>query len=435
MKVKKIGLGMISAALVLAAGCSSAHSSNTGGQEQSSSQKVELRFSWWGSQERHNRTLKVIELFEKKYPNIKITGEYSGNDGYNDKLAAQIAAGNAPDIMQIGGSFLGEYVTRNAILDLTPNVNSKELDTADFDKGILSSGSYNGKLYGISMGNNAWSLMLNTEMLKKAGIALPKENWTWDDFAKLTGEIASKLGKGYYGAFYDAGNSNYFDVFLKQRGKVMYKDGQIQFTKDDLTAWFNLWEDLRKKGAVTPPEVLASNPSTPDKSLLITGKVAIQMDASNLLTAYQKNTKDGLILLTVPAGDQGNGQFLRPAQFITAYSKTKHPKETVQFIDFYINDPEAGQILGNERGIPESSKIRELLKKDAGPVDLAMYDYSDKISKVGTGSFTELMPGFNEFGTLLKTTSEKISFEQAAVPQAVDQLWDDIQKLLSKYKK
>lgn len=48
---------------------------------------------WWGSQARHDATLKVIDLFEKKNPNIKINGEYMGSDGYFDKLNTQVAGG------------------------------------------------------------------------------------------------------------------------------------------------------------------------------------------------------------------------------------------------------------------------------------------------------------------------------------------------------
>src|SRR5438309_7774687 len=40
--------------------------------------KVEMRFAWWGSQDRHNRTIKAIELFEQQHPNITFTYEFDG---------------------------------------------------------------------------------------------------------------------------------------------------------------------------------------------------------------------------------------------------------------------------------------------------------------------------------------------------------------------
>ena len=35
---------------------------------QSGGAPAELRVAWWGSQDRHNRTIKAIELFQKKHP-------------------------------------------------------------------------------------------------------------------------------------------------------------------------------------------------------------------------------------------------------------------------------------------------------------------------------------------------------------------------------
>ncbi|MGL5700266.1 MAG: ABC transporter substrate-binding protein, partial [Kluyvera sp.] len=43
---------------------------------------VELRMSWWGGNSRHQATLKALELFKQKYPNIKVKAEYTGWEGH-----------------------------------------------------------------------------------------------------------------------------------------------------------------------------------------------------------------------------------------------------------------------------------------------------------------------------------------------------------------
>lgn len=37
----------------------------------------------------------------KKYPNIKVECEYGAWDGWAEKVATQLAAGTAPDLMQV----------------------------------------------------------------------------------------------------------------------------------------------------------------------------------------------------------------------------------------------------------------------------------------------------------------------------------------------
>ena len=81
---------------------------------------VTLRFSWWGGDERLAATLKVIEQFQEKYPHITVEAEYGSSDGYNDKLATQLAAGTEPDIIQIepGNMALLASDETNYFLDL-----------------------------------------------------------------------------------------------------------------------------------------------------------------------------------------------------------------------------------------------------------------------------------------------------------------------------
>ncbi|MFY9436233.1 MAG: ABC transporter substrate-binding protein, partial [Limnochordia bacterium] len=63
-------------------------------------EQIVLRVSWWGSQGRHDRTLAVIDLFEAKYPHIKIEPEFAGWDNYWERIAAQAAGRNLPDVFQ-----------------------------------------------------------------------------------------------------------------------------------------------------------------------------------------------------------------------------------------------------------------------------------------------------------------------------------------------
>ena len=48
-----------------------------------------LRFSWWGGDDRHDATLKAIDLWNKIHPEISITPEYGGWDGWTEKTVSQ----------------------------------------------------------------------------------------------------------------------------------------------------------------------------------------------------------------------------------------------------------------------------------------------------------------------------------------------------------
>ena len=46
--------------------------------------QVELKFSWWGGDSRHEATEKAIQAFMAKYPNITVTAEYGAWSGWEE---------------------------------------------------------------------------------------------------------------------------------------------------------------------------------------------------------------------------------------------------------------------------------------------------------------------------------------------------------------
>ena len=81
--------------------------------------QVTLRFSWWGTDARHEATLAVISAFERANPNIKIEPEYGAQAGYNEQKTVQFASGTAPDIFQIETGAGPEYQKLGVLYNLS----------------------------------------------------------------------------------------------------------------------------------------------------------------------------------------------------------------------------------------------------------------------------------------------------------------------------
>ncbi|WP_248927085.1 ABC transporter substrate-binding protein [Paenibacillus hamazuiensis] len=397
---------------------------------------VELRIMWWGDQKRADITNQALRKFEEKNPGIKVVGEFAPSSGYFDKLNTQLASGTAPDVFFLGGNVV-DYANKGVLLDLGPYV-GKELDLSDMDKGMVEYGTFKGKLLHISAGANARGIIVNTELFNKAGLPVPQDGWTWDDFAKTSKEIADKLGKGYFGT-YDF-TVDGMDISLKQRGKQLYdmEGGKLGFEQKDAEEWFLYWDKMRKDGGVVTPELQVSNPpSDTSKSLIVTGKAAMGLTASNQLVAHQNLTKDKLTLVQVPRGPKGTGVVFESSQGLSGYAKTKHPKEVAMLMNYWINDPDAAKILGNDRGVPVTSKNRDLLKKDAGPVDQIIYDYTSSVSEATKKEPVKVSynpPGFTEYSKLAETTVQEIGFGKKDVKKGVEDFYNGTVKIFNNNK-
>lgn len=426
--LKKCFVGMLASLLLFVTACSGTDHTGGGSTDAGAAPggQVELRMMWWGDQKRADITNEALKVFQDKHPNIKIVGEFSPSSGYFDKLNTQLASGTAPDIFFLGGNVV-DYAKKDVLLNLDPYVGS-ELKLDGMDATMVEYGRLDGKLQHISAGANARGIVINKALFEKAGIPLPDRDWDWEEFAAISKELSDKLGDGVYGTYNFTVDG--MDIFLKQRGKQLYdmENGKLGFAKEDIQEWFEYWEQASKAGGVVTPELQVSNPhDDTSKSLLITGKAAMSLLPSNQLAAFQSLTEDPLILHPVPRGPKGTGVVFESSQGLSGYANTKHPKEVATLMDFWINDPEAANILGNDRGVPVTEANRNLLQEEAGPVEEIVYNYTSLVSEATKTEPFDVSynpPGFAEFSKLAQTTTQEIGFGRKNVEQAVTDFYN-----------
>ena len=65
-------------------------SGGSGSGDSGNGGKVELKFSWWGGDSRHEATEKAIQAFMAKYPDITVTAETGAWSGWEEKQALNI---------------------------------------------------------------------------------------------------------------------------------------------------------------------------------------------------------------------------------------------------------------------------------------------------------------------------------------------------------
>src|SRR5256714_5439996 len=131
--------------------------------------KVEMRFAWWGSQDRHNRTIKAIEMFQQLHPNISITYEFAGFTDYFTKMSTYATGGNLPDLMQQDYATINQWTTNGLLMPLDNFVNDNTINLKDVPKASIDGGRIGGKLIALNLGNNSQSMMLDTDAFQKAG--------------------------------------------------------------------------------------------------------------------------------------------------------------------------------------------------------------------------------------------------------------------------
>lgn len=379
MSKRPRGLAAIALAGVLLAATACGGGSSSGSEDGT----VELRFGWWGNNDRAAATQRVIDAFQKENPGITVKGSYTDFNSYFDRLATEVAAGNAPDVITLGGAYPREYGDRGALLDLAEV--SGTLKTGDIGKAALDNGNFNGVQYGVPTGVNSIALVVNPAIFDKAGVELPDDStWTWDDYKRIAKELAGKLPKGTF-AMADPTRTDMLDVFSRQRGESLYTpDGKVGISEQTLVDWWNMTLELRDAGA-TPPASQTAELTTqpaPEQSLIGRGLAAMQFEWSNQLTALRKASGVELRLMRAPGESAGTqpGMWLQASQLYTINARSEHPEEAAKFVDFLVNSPEAGKIILADRGIPANASVRSAIESELSEDEVAQAKFIDDLT-------------------------------------------------------
>lgn len=372
MRTALLPLSRVFVAWGLVAGCAGGEAPAGLQAVQKEVVQIPLRISWWGSADRTTRTKAVIAMFEAQNPDIKITPEFyvptQGQPGvaYWPTMNQHAANGTLPDVMQHDYAFIEEWKTRGLLRPLDDLTQNGPLDLSDVPTGLVDGGRVGGQLMGVSLGLNTQSMVLDADVFAAAGVPIPNDDWTWQDFKQIASRIHEATG--IWGA--GSGLWNYTPgwkaVVLSMGQWVFSADGKALGYSDDQpwTRHFQMLVALKREGALP---TLAQEPTSSGVEALpmVTGLSAMEHLHSNQLVAMwtragnQRNFK----LLPLPRNKDGiSPVYMKPSQYFSITSSCPHPVEAARFISFFTNDIEANKILGGERGVPVATKVLAALK-------------------------------------------------------------------------
>jgi multiple sugar transport system substrate-binding protein len=233
--MKRIVLAGITALTLALAGCAGSSGSNSG---PSSPGTVTIQF--WHAQTPPTQQVveKLVNTFNASHPHIVVQAS-SGGTSTGDllpKVTTAIAAGTAPDIAYIYGSYAANIAQSDKTVNLANRINEPGFNWNDFypaSKQIVSPG---GKVIGFPALIDNLSVIYNKKLFAAAGVPDPSPNWTWDDFRNAAKKLTNSANH-IYGVNYPIGG-DLLDTSWRFFPGLWQRGGQI-LSSDDKKALFN----------------------------------------------------------------------------------------------------------------------------------------------------------------------------------------------------
>lgn len=353
----------------------------------------------------------AIEKFEKANPNIVVnykSGILKGD--YSERLTQDILKSEEPDIFTVlPGDFntfasIGELKNLDSLIKRDNNFDlSKQYNNA------IKSGQYRGSQFALAKEVDPELMFVNKTLLKKEGIELPSEDWTWKDFYDICKKVTV-----------DTDNDGKIDQFGEvgfSWQQAVYTNGQQLFDLNGNKANFNNEDVIESIKFVASLNKLNQN-FIVNATDFDNSKVAFSPFPFSIFRAYKvypyKVMKYGEFeweCIKLPKGPKGNNAGELNSLLIGISSRTKHEKEAWQFLKFLTNNTEIQMdVLKYSHGMPV---LKDVVESSEADKELLKYNLEGNvfINKKSLGEVVEqsiVTPKFHKYEECMDIADKEI---------------------------
>jgi multiple sugar transport system substrate-binding protein len=356
-------------------------------------------------------------------------------------LTVQAAAKNMVCVPQMQNTYMAQYDTRHSLLPLDSMVKSGALDISGIPKNIIKGGrGQDGKLYMVGTGAATTTLVYNTTMAKKYGIPPLPAGVNWTQYQAWLLAAQKKLPKGVYAADLQGGEYAMVFAWIRSHDQQVFVANsgggyKLGFSKQTLVDFWNWWKPLIKAGAVTPPGMMAEEPTTAGDGYIAQGKVLVDVGTSNVsaddasLAAIKAGQETPVMF---PVGPKGTSGEIMDLSGLSISANCTNIPASAAWVNYFAHNPDAAAAYGSDNGaVTVSSFLDKQVKSTT--LDPAIKTSLNFIKTLYTNNRPVAFypPGYNALVPLLSSLYSDVAFGRQTPAQAADQFFSEAANSLS----
>ncbi len=352
---------------------------SSGSKKKAATSNEKVSLVYWGLWEEKEVMEPFIKEYQKKNPTVTITYEKKSEKDYRKKLLTWIKNGQGPDLFRFHNTWLPEMIL--------PDTAQPELALATLPETVMTAADYEktffpihvkdlkiGKnIYGIPLMVDSLVMLINEDLLKKAGVSTIPTNW--DEMVETATQVAVK-GKDntLITAGFAAGTASNVEHFSDIFGLMLLLNGGSlsQLEKPEAAGALEAYRRFAEE-----PNNVWSDLMSNSITAFAEGKVAIIFAPSWEIHTIKNTSPDLKMIVASIPNPPGGKQFSLASYWVEGVSKKSiHQTEAWKFLK-YLSTKESQtkmfEVQSNLRmfGTPYSRMdLADLLIQDVylGPV-------------------------------------------------------------------
>ncbi|WP_066268545.1 ABC transporter substrate-binding protein [Bacillus acidicola] len=282
-------------------------------------------------------TTKMVEAFEKAYPNIKVKFQQMPSDSgqqHDAYVTALNAKSDTPDVFDMDVVWPAEFAQADYVLPLDRFIQQDNFDLSQYNQGALKAAQFNGKQWALPKFIDAGLLFYRTDLVPKNQV--PK---TWDDLYKMAeqdkGKGGTKFGYVMQAKQYEGLVCNAIEFVASYGGQFVNNKNQV--VVDSPAAIAGLKELVKFATADFVPSNVTNFTEPESDQAFIEGQTPFLRNWPYEYASANDKTKSKIVgkvgIAPLPAGPKGSAAAL--GGWLAGINKyTKHPKEAWEFLKF-----------------------------------------------------------------------------------------------------
>jgi multiple sugar transport system substrate-binding protein len=179
---------------------------------------------FWGLGREGEVVRDLLPDFERRNPGVRVVVQQLPWTAAHEKLLTAFVGGSAPDLAQLGNTWIPEFAAIGALEPLDPRIAaSRSLAPSAYFEGVWGGNGFEGATYGVPWYVDTRVLFYRPDLLRDAGFAEPPR--TWSEWRRAM-ERLRDLGNGStYAMLLPTNEWEQLTILGLQRGSTLLGDG------------------------------------------------------------------------------------------------------------------------------------------------------------------------------------------------------------------